>query len=138
MEQVLLYCLGRQVGDWTIRVDPPHGQKEYHRRHVHIKKRGLGGEYSWNEDGTRHDKHRFPRSDACIGAAKNHAASALGIPVSSLSFLVGEAGGARIALWSNDGTKTRLPLFNAYVRVRFSLVFFGSPQGLVMVLQDDV
>lgn len=136
MEQVLLCCLIRRDGDWTIRVDPPHGPQEHHRKHVHIKKRGLQGEYSWNMDGSRHDKHRFPPSEACISAARRHAALALGIPVASLSFLLGEAGGARITVRSNIDTEGRLPLFNAYVPVRVSLVVFGAPQGLVLVLCD--
>lgn len=30
-----------------------------------------------------------------------------------------------------------LPIFNAYIPVKLSLVVFGGPNGLVLVLQDD-
>lgn len=138
MEQVLLYCLVKQVGDWTIRIDSPHGNPPHNRKHVHISKRGLSGEYSWNVDGSRHDEHRFPTTEKCIGAAKNHAATALGIPASSLSFIVGIPGGARISIRSNAVENYKnLPLFNGYVSKRLSLVLFGSPVGLVLVLNED-
>lgn len=139
MEQVILCCLISKVGDWTIRVDSPHGSAAHSKKHVHIKKKKLNGEYSWNIDGTRHDEHRFPTTEKCIGKAKEHAAAALGIPISSLSFIVAEPGGARMSLRSNANTAYReLPIFNAYVPVRLSLVVFAGPNGLILVLQDDV
>lgn len=135
MEQVLLYCLVKQVGDWTIRIDSKHGNSPHNRKHVHISKRGLSGEYSWNIDGSRHDEHRFPTTEKCIGAAKKHAATALGISASSLSFIVGIPGGARISIRSAVVYDYKnLPLFNGYVSKRLTLVFFGSPAGLVLVL----
>ena len=138
MEQVLLYCLQKKVGDWTIRIDQPHGQRQFNRKHVHISKKGLPGEYSWNEDGTRHDKLRFPASGQCIEAAKRHASTALGIPVSSLQFLTAESGGTRMSLISNLDPKTnRFPFFAAYIPVKIHVVIFGSPNGLVLVLESE-
>jgi len=138
MEQVILYCLTKQIGDWTIRIDSPHGNPPHNRKHVHITKRGLSGEYSWNIDGSRHDEHRFPTTEKCIKGAKKHAASALGIPVPSLSFIVGIPGGTRISIRSNSDQKnSNLPLFNDYVSKRFSLVVFGSSAGLVLVLNEN-
>lgn len=137
--QVLLCCLISKVGDWTIRIDSPHGNASHHRKHVHIQKRGLRGEYSWNSDGTRHDEHRFPTSENCIGAAKKHAASALGIPSSSLSLIVGIPGGVRITVRTNfSGSSKFFSAFSTYVRRNHSLTVFGSEMGLVLVLIEDV
>lgn len=135
---VLLFCLISKVGDWTIRIDPPHGSARHSRKHVHIEKRGVQGEYSWNSDGTRHDEHRFPTSEKCIRAAKRHAASALGIPVSSLNFIVGIPGGVRIAVRTNLSDSSKyIRVFGTYVRRNHSLLVFGSEPGLVFVLIDD-
>jgi hypothetical protein len=136
--QVLLCCLINKVGDWTIRIDPPHGNSSHSRKHVHVSKRGLKGEYSWNLDGSRHDEHRFPTSDQCIRAAKEHAASALGIPPNSLSLIVGIPGSARISVRAlRVAEVTYYPVFNSYIRRDQSVVFFGSPLGLVTVLYAD-
>lgn len=137
MDQVFLYCLSKQVGDWKIRIDSPHGNVPRGQKHVHIAKMRLSGEYSWNVDGSRHDAHKFPLSGQCIKAAKGHAATALDVPASSLSFIVGVPGGSRISLRSNGQAKYRnMPLFNSYVSKRLSLIFFGSPAGLVLVLGE--
>ena len=137
MEQVLLYCLVKKVGDWTIRIDSPHGNVPKSQKHVHISKRKLSGEYSWNIDGSRHDEHRFPPSEQSVKAAKEHAAKTLGIPVSSLSLIVGTPGGRRLSLFSGNSQKYKnMPLFNSYVSKRLSLIFLGSPAGLVLVIGD--
>lgn len=137
MEQVFLYCLSNKVGDWKIRIHPPHGNVPHAQKHVHIEKPRLSGGYSWNVDGSRHDAHKFPLSEKCIKAAKEHAATALGIAALSLSFIVAVPGGSRISLSSNEQAKYRnMPLFNSYVSKRLSLIFFGSPVGLVLVLGE--
>lgn len=137
--QVLLCCLISKIGDWTIRIDSPHGNASHHRKHIHIQKRGLQGEYSWNIDGTRHDEHRFPVSGQCIRAAKKHAATGLNVPASSLSLIVGIPGGARITVRaSSSGSSKYFPIFNSYVRKSYSFVVFESEIGLVLVLNDEV
>ena len=137
MNQIFLYCLVRQVGDWTIRIDSPRGNVPHSQKHVHVEKKGLSGKYSWNVDGSRHDEHKFPLAEQCIKAAKGHAATALKVPASSLTFIVGIPGGSRISLRSKEHAKYRsMPLFNSYVSKRLSLIFFGSPVGLVLVLGE--
>ena len=43
-----------------------------------------------------------------------------------------------ISVRSNGTSKSEsLPVFNDYVRVRLSLVAFGSPSGLVLVLAEN-
>jgi hypothetical protein len=139
MGQVFLYCLSKQVGDWKIRIDSPHGNVPRSQKHVHIIKKRVSGEYSWNVDGSRHDAHKFPASEQCIKAARVHAATALDIPVSSLSFIVAIPGGSRISLRSIEHAKYKsMPIFNSYVSKRLSLIFFGSPAGLVFVLGEYV
>ena len=136
--QSLLFCLISKVGDWTIRIDAPHGSAKHHRKHVHINKRGLEGEYSWNSDGTRHDAHRFPTSEKCIGAARRHAASALNVPASSLSFIVSVPGGVRVAVGTNPmGSKRFSRSLSTYVKLDNSLVVFGFELGIVLVLTND-
>jgi hypothetical protein len=55
----VLYVLRIRKGEWTIDVHPRHGPTGL--RHVHLTWNGR--EYSWNEDGTRHDAHRFPTDE---------------------------------------------------------------------------
>lgn len=61
-------------GEWEVRIDGPHLNPPLGQRHVHIRKRkGRKGEYSWNLDGTRHDKGKFPRNEQGIEAARANA-----------------------------------------------------------------
>jgi hypothetical protein len=84
---IILHSVVSKIGDWTIDVHSRHGPEAHQHKHVHITRRGLGGEYSWNIDGTRHDEHRFPSSEPAIKKAKKIAAGALGISVNSLIFV---------------------------------------------------
>jgi hypothetical protein len=137
MNQVFLYCLTKNVGDWRVRIDSRHGNVSHGQKHVHIAKKGLTGEYSWNVDGSRHDAHKFPFTEQCIKAAKGHAATALAIPESSLSLIIGIPGGSRISLRNNVYEKYKnMPILNSYVSKRLSLIFFGSPAGLVLVIGE--
>jgi hypothetical protein len=138
MYPIPLCMLIAHVGDWTIRTDSPHGNVPNAQKHVHVKKRGVSGEYSWNIDGSRHDASRFPYSEQCIKAAKQHAASALGVSVASLNLVVAVPGGRRISLrsgqpWEADG----MVIFNSYVRKHVLLAVFEHERGSVIVLSSD-
>lgn len=100
--ELLLYACWIPKGAWEVRVDSPH-QATGHK-HIHIRRKRNGkGEYSWNLDGTRHDKHRFPVSEGMIGKAKQIAADELKIPISSLEFLTSVPKAERISiLQQND------------------------------------
>lgn len=67
---------------WTLRVDPEMPQMNQ-QRHVHITKtkyiNAKNKQFSWNQDGTRHDKHAFSHSDNCLNTAKKIAQAALGV-----------------------------------------------------------
>ncbi len=82
--QVLLALTVRE-GRWTIHIHGPHvpGGKQ----HAHVRARKLRGTYSWNIDGSRHDEHNFPANEMAIETAKRKAATHLGVPEASLSFL---------------------------------------------------
>ena len=95
---IILSYITKSVGDWKITIHSPHGNPPHNKKHVHIIKRGLSGEYSWNIDGSRHDNHRFPNNEKCIKAAKEHAATALGVNTSTLSFICAIEGGVNITL----------------------------------------
>ena len=85
--EILMFLTLRE-GPWTIHIHGPRTAEGH--RHIHIKRKKLGGEYSWNIDGKRHDKHRFPKTDNSIKAAKELAAKHLGIDSSILHFIVAE------------------------------------------------
>jgi Family of unknown function (DUF6367) len=138
MAHVVLSCNRYQIGDWKIRIDKPHGNQPYHRRHVHIKKKGLDGQYSWNQDGSRHDKRKFPRSEQCIAAAKRHAAEALGVNVGDLSFISSVGGGVRVSVYDTLALDDRSQeVFSSYIRRDRAVVFFGSEGGLVIVVESS-
>jgi len=86
---ILLFLTIRHKG-WTIHIHGPHvaGGK----RHAHISKPKLGGEYSWNDDGTRHDEHRFPKNEKWIKKARKIAAGHLGVAPDRLLLIVEEPG----------------------------------------------
>ena len=133
----LAYLIQKE-GDWTVRLDSPHGPKDYHKRHVHIEKRGLAGAYSWNIDGTRHDRHRFPASEKCIEAAKDKAARVLRVPVDSLEFVVSERGPLRVsARTGRHGSRRMGPRLELRVRSSDVLIVLGAPSGLVFVTVHD-
>jgi hypothetical protein len=103
MYEITILQLTTVVGDWTISTHTPHGNVPNAQKHVHIKKRGLKGEYSWNKDGTRHDDHRFPSSEQMVGRAKDLAANALGVPSGLLKLIVNVHGehDVKIRIYNN-------------------------------------
>jgi len=111
------------IGEWEVRLEGPHQSDGM--RHVHVRrKRRRKGEYSWNEDGSRHDKHKFPANEKMIGKAKEIAANKLGVPVSSLSFLSGLPKGGHIVVLHNGLTW-------------FSKTYiFGESELIVLVFED--
>ena len=105
---ILLFWV--RVGLWDVRVDPPHTSTGL--RHVHLRRKKIGGEYSWNVDGSRHDEHRFPVSEQSIKAAKQVAASALGVDPGMLRLLTPVPGGSLVTLRDGDvlpGRSARAP-----------------------------
>ena len=121
------------TGKWEVRLDGPHQSNG--KRHVHVRrKRGRKGEYSWNEDGSRHDKHRFPVNEGMIGKAKEIAANKLGVPISSLSFLTGLPRGGRIVV-IHDG----LPWFSeTYIFGESELIVLVSEDWLILVSLNSI
>lgn len=110
-------------GEWEIRLDGPHQPSG--ERHIHIRrKRGSKGEYSWNADGSRHDKHRFPISEGMIGKAKEIAAEKLRVQVDSLAFLTGQPRGGYIVVVQEG-------------RPWFSETFIFCETELIVLVSDD-
>jgi hypothetical protein len=84
----LLLAYWVRDGEWEVRIDGPHINPPLGQRHVHIRKRrGSKGEYSWNSDGTQHDKGNFPKNEKDIEAAKRIAADRLKINANTLKFM---------------------------------------------------
>jgi hypothetical protein len=133
---VILHILTSRIGDWTVSVHPRHGSKDHDRKHVHIKKRGLGGEYSWNVDGTRHDKHRFPTEEQCIKKAKDLAANALNINANTLQLVTGFEGGVFLRVQDNMDLTPSGKLFNSYVHKGKVVFVFGTDNGLAITVQN--
>ena len=81
----VLFALTRHEGPWIIHIHGPHLAEGY--RHVHITRNRLGGTYSWNLDGSRHDKNDFPANEKFIKKAKRIAERHLGVAKGTLSFI---------------------------------------------------
>lgn len=120
------------TGEWEVRLDGPHQPNG--KRHVHVRrKRGRKGEYSWNEDGSRHDKYKFPVNEGMIGKAKDIAASKLGIPIGSLELLTGLPRGGCIVIL-HDG----LPCFSeTCIFGESGLIVLVSADWLILVAPDS-
>jgi len=134
MHDILLCHYTKTEGQWIIRIDKPHGDKKYHQRHVHISRKYLAGEYSWNVDGTRHDKHRFPASEPQINKAKELAAAELRVPVSTLQFLTGIEGPCRVSASQTENEKPRRQLFSTYIRAKYCVIMLGTEDGLTFLV----
>ena len=114
-----------------MRIDGPHQPNG--KRHVHVRrKRGRKGEYSWNEDGSRHDKHKFPVNEGMIEKAKDIAASKLGVPIGSLQFLTGLPKGGRILIL-HDGLSG---VSETYIFGESELILLVSEDWLILVAPD--
>jgi hypothetical protein len=85
--EILMFLTFRE-GPWTIQIHTAHTTKG--QQHIHLSRKKLRGEYAWNIDGTRHDKHKFPNLEQAINAAKKIGAKRLGIDLSILRFVVAE------------------------------------------------
>lgn len=136
MSPVIIQILTTRIGDWTIAIHPRHGSKDHDKKHIHIKKRGLKGEYSWNENGTRHDKHRFPREEQCIKRAKELAASALNVSIDTLELITAFGGGVFISAQENLHTNHPSKDFHSYIHKGKFAVILGAPNGLVIVIDN--
>ena len=134
-QPILLCYTSKKTGDWKITIHSRHGDKPFNRKHVHISKNGLKGEYSWNEDGTRHDCHKFPISEKCINAAKKHAAEALNVNLNILSFIGGIEGGVNISLHNE---MIGMPLFNSYLSKRLTIVVFCYRAELAFIIYENL
>ena len=134
MPEIFCYISTKELGQWRIKIHGPHGAKSFNQKHVHLWRKGLNGEYSWNIDRSRHDKHRFPASDQQMKRAKEIASKALRIPIGTLQLLVAVPGGSRIAVQVIDSSTRPRTLLSTYVRVNEQLVLFGASEGLIAAL----
>lgn len=104
LDQSPLFFLTLRNGAWEVRVHKPPISPGW--RHIHITAKRLKGEYSWNINGSRHDKHKFPINDKWIKRAKTLAAQHLNVPVDTLQFLTSAAISSRQIIleifWEND------------------------------------
>jgi hypothetical protein len=123
---------------WDIRIDKPRAGPTF-KTHVHVKrKKGCNGAYSWNVDGTRHDKHKFPVSERHLARAKELASQALGIPVGTLQLLTFSTGGFRVTISSIDEIERKRTLLSTYIRQEEFVIIFGSIGGLMVVFISNV
>lgn len=124
-------------GPWRVTVHGPHGNVPNAQKHVHITRKKLSGEYSWNIDGSRHDEHRFPASEQMIKAAKRVAAEALGVSDTSLQFVVGAQGSCRVAITSfaqRESTGRSLARFSA---TNHELILVFAHEGSLLVMRTE-
>lgn len=122
-----------EKGGWKVRIDPPRGGRPNAQRHVHISRRKLGGEYSWNADGTRHDKGRFPPNEKHIKRAKEIASEHLRVSIEILQLIVGFKGGFRLAI-EEESRKVGEPFtYRSHIGVDYHVVLLGCGEDLVIV-----
>ena len=139
MEENFLCYMIIHDGRWSIRVDKQLGDGRHHQRHVHVTRKGLKGEYSWNIDGTRHDKSRFPASEEQIDKAKELASNALNIPKNILQLITMEDGGKFVSVLSQDDSANReRRLFSMYIRVKEQIIIFGTTEGRIVILVMEI
>lgn len=129
----IFFASNAKVGKWIVRVDKPRTSNKYDQLHVHVTRSKLKGEYSWNLDGSRHDKHRFPTNEHGIVKAKELAAEALNAPVHTLQLLTVLPDRFRLSIHSIDDCGKDRNLFTTYVRSDETAVLFGTQSGLVMI-----
>lgn len=132
MSQIILHSLIIKTGSWTIRIDPPHGDKEYDYKHVHILKKRLNGEYSWNEDGSRHDKHKFPNQEKYIEKAKELAAKALNLPTGTFQLITINKGKIRYIVETLN--ENERDMFRTYIAKNKIIIIMLSAKGLVSII----
>lgn len=135
MSLIIVFNLTSNVGDWTINTHSRHGSQAHSKNHVHISKRGLKGQYSWNIDGTRHDQHRFSQNEDCIKRAKELAASTLGVPIGILQLIIQLKGAVQLSIQDNLAyQQENKKILNTYVHKVKVITLFGSDKGLVVVI----
>jgi uncharacterized protein DUF6367 len=71
-----------EINGWSLRLDPQRPEMKQ-QRHVHVAKskyiNSKTNQFSWNQDGTRHDRKTFCKSKNGIETAKRIAGDALGV-----------------------------------------------------------
>ncbi len=131
----VLFALTLREGAWIIQIHGPHVAEG--KRHVHITTKKVRGTYSWNVDGSRHDKHRFPKSENAIKAAKRLAANHLGIPERQLSFLTTLPSAEVIEIHIDSdqpvGQKADVVIVALHPEVVTQVAFLGGRAGRVYV-----
>ena len=131
-DSTLLFAFWVRDGKWEFRIDTPHLPHPLGQRHIHVRRRRGGkGEFIWNVDGSRHDKHKFPPSDAQIKRAREIAGEYLRVDPVSLQFITSLGQGMPscvVATSEKSGKETRI-----VVGVRKSTLVFGSEYWLVII-----
>lgn len=138
MSCTVLCLISKSNGPWKIQIHSRHGSKSHDQKHIHIKRRGLKGEYSWNIDGSRHDSHRFPVSDNMIEKAKAIAAKELGISADTLQLITSYPGGLYLNIAQVENyTKKSRNVMNTYIRTSETFNIFEAKNGIVVVILNQ-
>ena len=118
-----------RAGEWEYQIHSPHGGQG--QKHIHVRrKRKRTGEYSWNLDGSRHDKGKFPAGEQGIERAKGIASERIGVTKDSLQFIDYVDRGGRFVVAIN-GVEVMAYVGNG-------LFLFEFERGLVVVgLESD-
>jgi hypothetical protein len=86
LDNSLFFCFWTRQAEWEFVVHGPHTDKG--RDHFHVRRfRNRKGEYSWNIDGSRRDKGKFPENETGIVRAKEIAAQHLKVEPSVLTLV---------------------------------------------------
>jgi len=124
---LLSFLLIKCNKDFYVRIDPPHGSEGYHHKHIHIAKKGK--KYSWNIDGSRHDKSKFDQSEKYIVAAKKIASKELGVDKSIFQLVTIVNSKEKYTLRQNDKNL----IYKYYIKNDTIVIFLIGEMNLVIV-----
>lgn len=132
-------CLWVSHALWEIRVDKPQGDGRVHKRHVHVRHKKIQGQWSWNQDGSRHDAGKFPKSSTHFNKAKEIAAKHLNVEPSTLQFILQTDGPARFSVYTDRIIRSKPEkVHEGYVKAAQLLVMFEDNSGqLRLVYFED-
>jgi hypothetical protein len=130
----LFLCFWTRTGEWEFVV---HGANTSTKtqRHVHVRRiRKRKGEYSWNIDGTRHDKREFPESEGDIKRAKEIAGARLKMDPNIFTFVTAFGPDDHVHVISPE---PRFAIYSLLRPLRTGMLLTSDDWAIIMSVPED-